>query len=167
MNRIARYATLLVVLAAGLLLVACGGDESEDRPAAEAAPDRFANEFPPLNNRIAEVGAEVRNIIRRAERRPPQRLAASLGDAADEVGELRREVEDLRVPETLSPQRDVVVVAIRDVRRALERMSVVASVNRPPPALRNARIALVEALRALNRTRSTLAEGMRAAENSG
>jgi hypothetical protein len=46
-------------------------------------------------------------------------------------------------------------------------MSHIASVNRPPPALRNARIALVEALRALNRTRSTLAEGMRAAENSG
>ena len=168
MNRIARYATLLVVLAAGLL-VACGGDESQDRPAAEAAPDRFANEFPPLNDRIAEVGAEVRNRIRRTPSRPQasQRLAGNLLDAADELGELRREVEDLRVPETLSPQRDVVVVAIRDVRRALERMSHVASVNRPPPALRNARIALVEALRALNRTRSTLAEGMRAAENSG
>lgn len=69
MNRIARYATLLVVLAAGLLLVACGGDESEDRPAAEAALDRFANEFPPLNNRIAEVGAEVRNNP--ARRAPP------------------------------------------------------------------------------------------------
>ena len=166
MNRIASYATLLVVLAAGLL-VACGGDESEDRPAAEAAPDRFANEFPPLNDRITEVGADVRNRIRRAGRRPPQRLAGNLGDAADELGELRREVEDLRAPETLSPQRDVVVVAIRDVRRALERMSDVASVNRPPPALRNARIAVVEASRALNRTRSTLAEGMRAAENSG
>lgn len=166
MNRIARYATLLVVLAAGLL-VACGGDESEERPAAEAAPERFVNEFPPLDERISDLRADLRQRVRRAGQRSPQRLARNLGNAADEFAELRQEVESLPAPATLAPQQEVVIEAIRNVRRALERTSDVASANRPTPALRNARIALMEASRELGRARSTLADGMAAAESSG
>jgi len=165
MSRIARYATLLIVLAAGLL-VACNGDESEERTAAEAA-ERFVNEFPPLNERISDLRADLRQRVRRAGQRSPQRLARNLGNAADEFAELRQEVESLPVPATLAPQQKVVIEAIRNVRRALERMSRVASVNRPPPALGNARIALMEASRELGRARSTFADGMAAAGSSG
>jgi hypothetical protein len=165
MSRVARHAALLIALAATLLVACGGGDESEDRSVNEVPPDRFVNEFPPFNERIAEVSADVAKRIRRAGRRPPQRLAGNLGDAADTMGELRREVEELEAPATLAPQQQVVVTAIRDVRRALERMSDVASVNLPPPALGNARIRVAEASRALERARSTFADGMRAAEN--
>jgi hypothetical protein len=141
---------LTALLAAALAVpgvIACGGDDGD----AQA----FRDDFPALSERIQSLGEEVGNTIETAENASDQELANEFDDFAQQLGELRQDLDELEPPEDLADERDDLVSAMGEVRSSLESIATAAEEG-DPEAAREATLQLIDRSEQLRDARQAL-----------
>jgi predicted nucleic acid-binding Zn-ribbon protein len=146
---------LVAVGLATLCIAACGGDDGED--------EAFRDDFPALSERIATLGEEVGTTLETAERASDRELAREFDDFAEEIGDLRQELQDLEPPEDLADERDELVSAMGGVRSSLEEIASAAEEG-DPEAAREATLELIDRSNELRDARRALATAVREGE---
>jgi chromosome segregation ATPase len=143
---------LLVAALAMLGIAACGGDDGDDQA--------FQDDFPALSERIASLGEEVGNTIETAENASDQELANEFDDFAQQLGELRQELQNLEPPEDLADEREDLVSAMGEVRSSLESIASAAEEG-DPQAAREATLELIDRSGELSDARRALGQAVR------
>jgi hypothetical protein len=151
-----RPLTALVLAALAIPGIAACGDDDGD---AEALRD----DFPALNERIVSLGEEVGDTIETADSASDQELAQDFDDFAQELGQVRQELEDLDAPEELADERDDLVTAMGEVRASLEEIAGAAE-DGDPEAARQATLELVDRSQELRDARQALTRAVRESE---
>jgi hypothetical protein len=136
-------------------IAACGDDDGD----SEALRD----DFPALNERIVSLGEEVGDTIETAESASDQELAQDFDDFAQELGQVRQELEDLDAPEELADERDDLVTAMGEVRASLEEIAGAAE-DGDPEAARQATLELIDRSQELRDARQALTRAVRESE---
>jgi hypothetical protein len=136
-------------------IAACGDDDGD----SEALRD----DFPALNERIVSLGEEVGDTIETADSASDQELAQDFDDYAQELGQVRQELEDLDAPEELADERDDLVAAMGEVRSSLEDIAGAAEEGDPEGA-RRATLELVDRSQELRDARQALTRAVRESE---
>jgi hypothetical protein len=147
-----RLTALVLVAIAFAGIAACGGDDGDDQA--------FQDDFPALNERITALGEEVGNTIETAENASDQELANEFDDFAQQLGELRRQLEELEPPEDLADERDELVSAMAEVRSSLESIASAAEEG-DPEAAREATLELIDRSDELRDARQALSSAVR------
>jgi hypothetical protein len=145
----ARPTALAATLLAGLAVAACGGSE-----------DEYGDDFRPVSERIVSLGQEVGDTIQMAGESTDEQLAGDFEDYANELGDLRQELEDLDPPDELDDEQDALVTAMGEVRSSLEDIAEAAE-QRDADAARQATVELVQRSSELRDARQRLAESAR------
>ncbi len=149
----------LAALAAAILvtlgIAACGGDDGDDQA--------FRDDFPALSERIQSLGEEVGNTIETAEGASDQELAEQFDGFAQQLGDLRQELEDLEPPEDLADERDDLVSAMGQVRSSLDDIASAAEEG-DAEAAREATLELIDRSEELRDARSELTSAVREGE---
>jgi predicted nucleic acid-binding Zn-ribbon protein len=143
---------LVAVGLATLCIAACGG--------AAGGDEAFRDDFPALSERIATLGEEVGTTLETAERASDRELAREFDDFAEEIGDLRQELQDLEPPEDLADERDELVSAIGGVRSSLEEIASAAEEG-DPEAAREATLELIDRSAELRDARQELGQAVR------
>jgi paraquat-inducible protein B len=135
-------------LAAGALALGagCGEDQQE----------AFAEDFRPLNRQLVSLGEEVGQSIEDAEQRTDAQLERQFDDLADQLGRLRRELQDLDPPDDLADAQAQLGQAMRAAEEALRGIEQAAETS-DPDAARQSTIELVTASEDLREARRRLA----------
>lgn len=133
-------------------VAACGGDDGDDQA--------FQDDFPALSQRISALGEEVGNTIETAENASDQELANEFDDFAQQLGDLRQELEELEPPEDLADEREDLVSAMGDVRSSLQSIASAAEEG-DPEAAREATLALIDRSDELRQARQALSSAVR------
>jgi TolA-binding protein len=149
---IPRLAIVIIGSLSIVALAACGGDDGDDQA--------FQDDFPALSERIQSMGEEVGNTIETAENATDQELADQFDAFAQQLGELRQELEDLEPPEDLADERDDLASAMGDVRSSLDDIASAAEEG-DPEAAREATLELVDGSEELRDARQALATAVR------
>jgi predicted nucleic acid-binding Zn-ribbon protein len=131
---------------------ACGGDDGDDQA--------FQDDFPALSQRISALGEEVGTTIETAENASDQELANEFDDFAQQLGDLRQELEDLEPPEELADEREDLVSAMGDVRSSLQGIASAAEEG-DPEAAREATLELIDRSDELSQARRDLSSAVR------
>jgi hypothetical protein len=153
---VTRSLTVLLLSAVAVLgVAACGGDDGDDQA--------FQDDFPALSERIQSLGEEVGNTIETAENASDQELADEFDEFAQQLGELRQELEDLEPPEDLADEREDLVSAMGEVRSSLESIASAAEEG-DPEAAREATLELIDHSDELRDARQALGQAVRADE---
>jgi predicted nucleic acid-binding Zn-ribbon protein len=148
-----RPLTALVVAAIAMLgIAACGGDDGDDQA--------FGDDFPALSERIQALGEETGNTIETAANATDEELANEFDDIAQQLGNLRQELEDLEPPEDLADERDDLVSAMGEVRSSLEDIAGAAEAG-DPEAAREATLELIDRSEELRDARQALGQAVR------
>lgn len=143
-----RTALVVVALAVGGI-AACGGGDGE----------AFEEDFPALSQRIISLGEEVGNAIETADSSTDQELSDEFDRFAQQLGDMRQELEDLEPPDELTDERDDLVSAMGAVRTSLEDIAHAAK-DGDPEAAREATLELVERSDELRDARRELARAV-------
>lgn len=133
-------------------VAACGGDDGNDQA--------FQDDFPALSQRISALGEEVGTTIETAENASDQELANEFDDFAQELGDLRQELEELEPPEELADEREDLVSAMGDVRSSLQSIASAAEEG-DPEAAREATLELIDRSDELRQARQALRSAVR------
>jgi predicted nucleic acid-binding Zn-ribbon protein len=145
-----RRRTALVVVALAIWgIAACGGGDGES----------FEEDFPALSQRIISLGEEVGNAIETADSSTDQQLSDEFDGFAQQLGDLRQELEDLEPPDELTDEREDLVSAMGGVRTSLEDIAHAAE-DGDPEAAREATLELVERSDELRDARRELARAV-------
>lgn len=131
---------------------ACGGDDGDDQA--------FQDDFPALSQRISALGEEVGTTIETAENASDQELANEFDDFAQQLGDLRQELEELEPPEDLADEREDLVSALGDVRSSLQSIASAAEEG-DPEAAREATLELIDRSDELRQARQALSSAVR------
>lgn len=144
----ARLAALaLAVLGLSTLgLAACGGSEE----------DEYKDAFPPLSERLVELGEEVSRSIQGAGESTDEQLAEDFGEFADQLDDVAQDMEDLEPPDELSDDHDELLDVMDEVQESLEQIAEAADEG-DPDAARQATIELVQRSADLRTARGELA----------
>jgi methyl-accepting chemotaxis protein len=137
--------------AAALALGACGGDGSEDE---------YKDDFRPFNERLVGLGQQVGDTIEGAGESTDQQLADDFDDFAQQLGDLRGELEDLDPPDDLDEEHDELVEVMGEVRGSVEDIAKAAD-EQDPDAARTATEELVQQSSELRDVRERLAREVR------
>ena len=148
------FAVLLCTLAV-LFIPACGGDDGDEQS--------FQDDVPALSERIASLGEEVGDTIETAENASDQELANEFDEFAQQLGDLRQQLEDLEPPEDLADERDDLASAMGQVRSSLESLASAAEEG-DPEAAREATLQLIDDSRELRDARQALGKAVREEE---
>jgi hypothetical protein len=108
-----RLVLILLVSAVGAATAGCGQSEEE----------AFNDDFRPLNDDIIELGRKVGRGVSDAAAKSNKQLEREFGGYADELDELRGDVEDLDPPQGLEAKRDALTAAMGRVQESLEGIS--------------------------------------------
>jgi hypothetical protein len=146
-----RPTTLAALVLTVLGLAACGGN---------GGADEYGEEFPRLSERIVTLGEEVGEAIETAAESTDRELADQFDRFAGELGELRRELDELEPPEDLADEQDELAEAMGGVRTSLEDIAAAAE-RSDPDAAREATIELIERSEELRDARRTLSQAVR------
>jgi hypothetical protein len=138
-------AALLVALAP----IACGGDEGDD----------YKEEFPAVSQKIVSLGEQVGDAIETAAESTDQELARDFDDFADDLAELRKQLDELEPPEDLAEEHDDLLAAMAAVRRSLGEIADAAGES-DAVAARDATVQFVERSNDLREARRTLARAV-------
>jgi hypothetical protein len=141
-----RVQVLVLLLAAALLVSACGEDKAET----------FKQDFKPLNAQIVKLGQDVGAAVTGASGKSNAQLQASFDALAKRTGTLRAKVDELDAPDDLKGDQKDLVNAMADARDALGQIADAAGQN-DPQAARRATIQLVAASDDLRSSRRRLA----------
>jgi TolA-binding protein len=153
---VTRSLTVLLLSAVAILVIAsCGGDDGDDQA--------FQDDFPALSERIQSLGQEVGDTIQTAENASDQELADEFDQFAQQLGELRQDLEDLEPPEDLADERDDLVSAMGDVRSSLDDIATAAEEG-DPEAAREATLELIDHSEELRDARQALTTAVREGE---
>jgi hypothetical protein len=144
----ALVALVLVVLGAA----ACGGGDGDG--------EDYGDEFQRVSERIVSLGRQVGEAIETASESTDPELADQFGTFADELREVRQDLEDLEPPDDLADEQDELVAAIGPVQTALDDIANAAEES-DAEAARQATIELVEQSSDLRDARVALARGVR------
>lgn len=136
-------------------VAACGGDDGDDQA--------FQDDFPALSQRISALGEEVGTTIETAENASDQELANEFDDFAQQLGDLRQELEELEPPEDLADEREDLVSALGDVRSSLQSIASAAEEG-DPEAAREATLELIDRSDELRQARQALSSAVRQGE---
>jgi uncharacterized membrane protein YccC len=144
-------AALAALALAVLGLAACGGDGDEDD---------YGDDFQRVSQRIVAVGEDVGEAIETAANSSDEQLAEDFQGFAEELGELRTDLDELDPPEDLADEQEELTTAMGEVRESLDDIATAAEQSDPEAArqatmeliqrsadLRDARRALVSAVR--------------------
>jgi hypothetical protein len=141
---------LLSVVVLALALTAC----------SESAEDEYRDELPRIDRRLAALGGDVTEGLRRAGESDESALAREFGGYARRLGELRGRLEELDPPDRLAQEHDELLAATAAVRRALAEIA--AAVRRgDADAAREAATSLVREGERLDRDRRELVRAVR------
>lgn len=146
---------LTVLLVAALAIPgigACGGDDGDDQA--------FQDDFPALSERLQSLGEELGNTLETAQDATNEELATEFENFAQELGELRQELEDLEPPEDLADEREDLVAAMGEVRSSLESIASAADEG-DPQAAREATVELLDDSGELRDARQALGQAVR------
>jgi hypothetical protein len=141
-----RVHVLTLLLAAALLVVGCGGSDSQT----------FRHDFQPLNARIVTLGRDVGTSVTRASGKSDRQIEETFGALATRTGTLRKQVDALDPPDNLKGDRQDLVDSMADARDSLRQISSAARKS-DPQAARRATIRLVAASDDLRSARLRLA----------
>ena len=111
-----RATAVAAALLAALGLVACGGDDD----------GQYKDDFRSVSREIVALGSDVGKAIQTAADSSDQKLARQFDDFASQLGDIRKELEDLDPPDDLADQQDELVAAIDQVRGSLEDIAAAA-----------------------------------------
>ena len=103
------------------------------------------------------------NTIESADRASDRELAEEFDDFAQQLGDLRQELEDLEPPDDLADERDDLVSAMGEVRTSLEGIAEAAE-DGNPEAAREATLQLVERSKDLRDARDALTNAVNEGE---
>jgi chromosome segregation ATPase len=109
------------------------------------------------------LGEEVGNTIESAQDASDQELANEFEDFAQQLGDLRQDLEDLEPPEDLADERDDLVSAMGEVRTSLDDIASAAEEG-DPEAAREATLELIDRSEELRDARQALATAVRESE---
>jgi hypothetical protein len=146
-----RLIALTALALAVLGLAACGGDGGEDE---------YGEEFRRLSERIVSLGEDVGETIETAAQSSDRELAGEFDAFAEELGELRREVDELEPPDDLADEQEELTAAMGQVRASLEDIAGAAE-RSDPQAARQATIELIEQSDELRDARRALSRAVR------
>jgi hypothetical protein len=113
-----------------------------------------------VSERIQSLGEEVGTTIETAENATDEELANEFESFGQELGELRRELEDLEPPEDLADEREDLVSAMGEVRSSLGDIASAAEEG-DPEAAREATLQLVDRSEQLRDARQALGQAVR------
>jgi hypothetical protein len=145
-----RVQPLVLLLAAALLLGACGEDKAKT----------FRQDFRPLNAKILGLGRDVGSAVTGASGKSDSQIQAEFAALAKRTGSLRTQVDDLDPPDDLKKDEDDLVAAMGDAQKSLNQISAAAK-RHDPDAARRGTIQLVAASDDLRSSRRRLAEASR------
>jgi hypothetical protein len=152
-HAVTRPLTVLLLCAVAILVIsACGGDDGDEQA--------FQDDFPALSERIASLGEDVGDTIETAQSATDQELADEFDEFAQQLGQLRQELEDLEPPEDLADEREDLVSAMGQVRSSLESIASAAEEG-DPEAAREATLELVDRSAELRDARQALGRAVR------
>jgi len=143
-RRLLASAALLGAAAIGLG-AGCGEDERE----------AYGDDFRPLSRQISSLGERVGNAIQGAEGRSDEQLERQFDELADELGRLRRELEELDAPDRLAAIQNELVEAMRAAESALRGIEQAAAAS-DAEAARQSTIDLIRASEDLREARRRL-----------
>jgi hypothetical protein len=147
-----RRATALVALVlVALGAAACGGGGDDDD---------YGDDFRRVSERIVSLGEDVGEAIETAGESSDRELADDFGGFADELRDLRRELDQLDPPDDLADEQDKLVDAMGAVQASLADIAKAAEQS-DPDAARQATIELVERSSDLRDARLALARAVR------
>jgi predicted nucleic acid-binding Zn-ribbon protein len=154
--RTAPAVALIAILGIAVLgIAACGDDDGDDQA--------LQDDFPALSERIEALGEDVGDTIETAENASNEELAREFDDYAQELGGLRRQLEDLEPSEELADEREDLVSAMGEVRSSLQDIAQAAEEG-DPEAARDATIQLLDRSQELRDARQALASAVRQEE---
>jgi hypothetical protein len=145
-----RVHVLALLLAAALLVSACGEDKAKT----------FKQDFRPLNTRIVKLGGDVAAAVTGASGKSNSQIQQSFGALAKRTGALRKQVDDLDPPDNLKKDEQDLVDAMGSADKSLAQIAGAAGKN-DPDAARRATIQLVAASEDLRSSRTRLARATR------
>jgi hypothetical protein len=137
-------------IVAALALAACGGGSEDD----------YREEFGPLSDRLVALGQQVGDTIEMAGESTDRQLADDFDEFAQQLGDLRGELEDLDPPDDLDKEHDELVEVMGEVRGSLEDIAKAAD-EQDPDAARTATEELVQQSSELRDVRERLAREVR------
>jgi hypothetical protein len=146
-----RPAALAVLLLTVLGVAACGGDGEEDE---------YGDEFPRLSQRIVALGEDVGEAVETASDSTDEQLAAEFAGFAEDLGALRRDLDELDPPDDLADEQDELTAAMREVRNSLDDIASAAEQS-DPDAARQATMELIQRSAELRDARRALARAVR------
>jgi hypothetical protein len=125
----ARFAVLAALFAAAALaLVAgCGEDQRE----------AYADDYRPLSRDLIALGESVGRAVQSAEGKSDEQLEREFDGFADQLGRLRRDLEQFEPPDDLAPVHDELVEAMRAAETALRGIEEAAAASDPEAARRS------------------------------
>jgi hypothetical protein len=126
-------ALVLVAASLSLALAACGESEEE----------KFRDAYDPVGENLEDLGGEVGDALQAAESQSDQQLAEQFGSFADDMGEIRGEIEELEPPADLEEDVDELEQAVEDVEGSLRDISEAGEQNDPDKA-RTATLELIQ-----------------------
>jgi hypothetical protein len=129
--------------------ISCGGGEEDD----------YKEEFPAVSQKIVSLGEQVGDAIETAGESTDQELAQDFDNFADELGELRKQLDELEPPEDLAEEHDELLAAMAAVRRSLGEIADAAGES-DADAARDATVQFVERSSDLREARRALARAV-------
>jgi hypothetical protein len=145
-----RVQPLVLLLAAALLLGACGEDKAKT----------FRQDFRPLNAKILALGRDVGSAVTGASGKSDVQIQTEFAALGKRTGTLRKQVDDLDPPDDLKDDKGDLVAAMGGAQKSLSQISAAAK-KHDPDAARRATIQLVGDSDDLRTSRRRLAEASR------
>jgi hypothetical protein len=125
-----RTATTFLAVLLGLSLLAGCGSDKKSGPSKE----KYAEQYKPINDQFLALGQVVAETVRTAKGQTDVALANTFDDQANQVGDLKKRLEDLDPPDDYKPDHDKLVAAMGLVQADLQQISDTARAHDAPGA---------------------------------
>jgi hypothetical protein len=141
---------ILVLALATVAAVGCGG----------STHNTYKDDFPPISRKIVSLGQQVGKAVQNAGRSTDRQLADDFGSYAQDLGDLRKQLDGLHPPKDLADDQKRLVRAIGGVQGSLDDISRAAR-RKDPGAAKSATAELIQRSQGLGDARSKLADAVR------